>query len=172
MRGFSFVLMLVGLLGAMIGCGAHPTSPTPTPQGPPPTSRIVFMTIPVINIGPNKKGAYPAVPSRLSTGIVEVVVDTVPPPGVLAVYVFKLPPLNTPEYTAMRERWTRCVFYAEFVGACEGAAVSDLSYEAHKVLKLEQTTDEVMAGFSYHSVFWNRGDKEVSVQGEYAFTPR
>ena len=174
-----FICLLGGITG--IACEKMPRPPTgPDPVPPPATSRVVFMTIPVINIQPNAHGSYPAATNGLGAGTVEVIVKAITDTGAHAIYVFKLPKLNTPEYTEMFQTMSVCRSNSSRrEEACAAAIASNLSADRNKSVSFSQTQEEVApaqsaaSGISYQTVIWNRETQmAVSVEGEYAYTPQ
>jgi ADP-ribosylglycohydrolase len=97
--------------------------------------------------------------------------------------LFKLPKLNTPEYTEMFQKMSTCRSNSSrreeaCAIAIAIAIASNLSNDRNNSVSLSQTQEEVASsqsaasGISYQTVIWNRdAQTAVNVEGEYASVP-
>lgn len=167
------VVILCILSGACSGKGSSPASPTSLGASTPPTTRVVFMTIPTINLPANVHGSYPGVPESLGPGTVEVIVKPSTDSADIAIYVFRLPRIDAPDYATEYEKMNLCRSNdGRWAQNCVLAIVSDESASRDKRISFQQTeAGGSPARFSYTVVIRNRGSGPVTVTGEFAWTP-
>lgn len=164
------IVVFAALLGVVACERKGPLAPSPVT--PPPTGEIrsVFMNIPRFTISADRGSSYPASGVGIPAGTVEILVKDLSDNGrSFAIYAFRLPPGDAPDYPEKYTQMARCRSNSSLrEQGCAAAIATNLTDEPVKTLSFIRDADEAKSKITYEVVIWNKTSSPLTVEGEYA----